>query len=297
MQADLDIHRAAIKNRKSYQFGQTFQIALQQFVSRPIADLLTIAVLAVVLALPMSLFWLLTNMPTVLQSWDYSPKVALYLKADVTAGQAQNLLSQIEKREDVAKAVYISPEQGLKDLAQQTQINVADKLTNNPLPGVIEILPKGLPSTTQIAQFAGEFKTFAQVEQVQLNKALMEQRYQWVQFAWQLFYFFTDLFAVIAVILIAKQLQLGYRDSFGALFLNGIFCGLGAGLFAWLLLVFGLPNIANAIPAWAGQFSAISNDLVSKFLLLSVGLGLVSAALASALLLIHPLQQNQPNSA
>lgn len=297
MQADLDIHRKTIKPKKplkALQLGQTFRIAWQQFVNRPVADLLTIAVLAVVLALPMGLFWLLSNAPTVLQSWDHSPKVTLYLKGDVTVEQSQALLQQIEKRDDVAKAVYISPEQGLKDLVQQTQMNVADKLANNPLPGVIEILPKGLPSSEKVAQLLGEFKAFSQIDKVQLNQAVMEQRYQALQFAWKVFYFFMGLCVVIALVLMAKQLQLGYRGNWGAVFVQGVFCSLGAGLLAWGLLVFGLPDITQMMPewtfAWTMHFSELSNELISKFLLLSVGLGVAGAALASALLLIHPLK-------
>lgn len=295
MQADFDIHRRSMRRESA--IAETLQIAWRQFIDRPIAALLTMIGLAVVLVLPLGAFWLLSNASNMPQSWEHSSKVTIFLKENVTTSQAESFLNQVVQRNDVAKAVYISPDQGLKDLIAETKVNMTDKLPNNPLPSVIEVLLKGIPSPEQVAKFEDSFKVSSVIEEVKLNKEALTQPYRKLQFAWQQFNFFVGLFVLVAVVMLANYLQFGFRDSFGALYINGAFYGLAAGLAAWVLLTVVSSYLGDTVQTWLGQPNSLSNDVIGKFLLLSVSMGLVSAVVATALLFVHPLSFEAENEA
>lgn len=83
--------------------------------------------------------------------------ISVYLKDDVTAAQAKNLVSQLQKQPNVASVVYLDKDAVLTAYMEQNAGNEAllqaISETNNPLPATIQIKPKSLNQIHEIRTF------------------------------------------------------------------------------------------------------------------------------------------------
>lgn len=146
---------------------QAALLSLGQISRAPLATLMICLVMGIALALPTGLFVLLKNVAVLNQHWDSRSPIMLYLKIPTTDTQAQTLLKQIAARPDVAKVQYISPEAGLAEFQQQSDLgSVLSGLKQNPLPAVLVVTPKveDIQSSTTITALRDALQTLPQVE-------------------------------------------------------------------------------------------------------------------------------------
>lgn len=161
-------------NRTQLLYTQHVQAALQSlqlFGRRPLANAMTVFVIAIALALP-AFFWVFADNVTQLTShWHGGGQIALYLKPALPPKAQQALLQQLRARQAVAKAVYKSPEQGLEEISQQEGMqDIRRYLPENPLPGVIEIYPAPtIDSPAKLDLLSRELRALPQVDQVKLD--------------------------------------------------------------------------------------------------------------------------------
>jgi cell division transport system permease protein len=131
------------------QHGQSLVSSLRRLAARPLATILTLAVLALALTLPL-LFWLLLdNAKSLNGTVEDARAVSVFLKPDLDAAAVQSLATQLRARDDVGAVEIKSPEQGLEEFRSQSGFADALKVLHyNPLPAVLVVTPRSAKNDT-----------------------------------------------------------------------------------------------------------------------------------------------------
>lgn len=293
LQSWLESHRASLVD------------SLRRLARQPIGSFFTCLVMAVALSLPMGLSLLLDNVERLGGSWQRAAQISLFLELSASERDGQALSEQIAAMDDVAEVDWISREQALEEFQQLSGLGQALKeLPDNPLPGVVLVTPNEVDKSKlealrlRLAQLPG-------VEQAQLDLVWVE-RLSAILGLGDRFVFGLSLLLILALLLvIGNTIRLhienrraeieviklvGGTDGYVRrpfLYMGALY-GCGAGIFAWLLLAFGLDWLNDAVIRLSGlygsDFALIgvpSSDGLS-LLLGAVLLGYIGAWLAVA---------------
>ena len=283
--------------------------SLGRFFQRPFATLLTVGVMAVAIALPLSLGLALANMERFSGQVRESRQVTVFLKTEVDAAAAQRIAEQLRQRADVAEVSVRTPEQGLAEFRQMSDLAGAlDALPENPLPTVLIALPKddGLV-------LAKAVKELPEVELVQHDEIWRERLSAWLGFGARLTWVIAALLGLGVLLVVGNTIrleigarreeigvlqQLGATDGFVRrpfLYL-GAWYGAAAGALALgLLALAGLavqPSLSRLVGSYGGRFSLAGPGWPGALaiVLASIAFGWLGAWLASG----HHLRQTRP---
>lgn len=121
---------------------QVFLASLGRICRSPVSSIMTIAVIAISLAMPAGMHVLIKNIETVTAGWDGAAQISLFIKKDISEDKAENLQRQISMMPEVESTEYISPMSALEEFKKLSGFGQAlDALDDNPLPAVIVIRP------------------------------------------------------------------------------------------------------------------------------------------------------------
>ncbi|ANS83865.1 permease-like cell division protein FtsX [Vibrio scophthalmi] len=110
--------------------------------SRPLGNILTLAVISMALTLPASLYLLGKNIAVATTNVAGPSHVSGYIKEQTPEPRIMVLKDELESLPEVAAVDYISPQQGLDDLSQYSGFDQAISLLDDyALPGVLVITP------------------------------------------------------------------------------------------------------------------------------------------------------------
>ena len=142
--------------------------SLGRLASRPLGSLLTIAVMGLALALPLTFFLLLSNVHRLGNTLGQNQAVNVFLQAGQNASQAQMLGTQIGGRPEVASVRVKTPQEGLQELAGMQGFSGAlDMLDSNPLPFVLQVEPRPTVSAQAISAMVSDIRAMPGVAMVQ----------------------------------------------------------------------------------------------------------------------------------
>jgi cell division transport system permease protein len=168
--------------------------SIKALCDTPLATCMTLMVIAIALTLP-SLFWLLgTNIKQLTSGWQQEEHISLYLQVSLNEAQTEDILARVRQTEGVFNAKLISAREGLVQLQGQEGLNdIAEYLSDNPIPAVIDVTPTPLLNTPEkIASLFQQLKAYPHIEQAKLDM-------QWV----------ARLYAILGfVTVLAKSLML-----------------------------------------------------------------------------------------
>ena len=97
-------------------FTRHLQVALNslgRLVREPIGSLMTVAVIAIALALPSGLYLLTGNLQRLSTHWDGDTTISLFLKQETSIEQATSLTAQLNKWNELDAVQLITPDQAL----------------------------------------------------------------------------------------------------------------------------------------------------------------------------------------
>ncbi|GAK84806.1 cell division protein FtsX [Vibrio ponticus] len=110
--------------------------------SRPLGNILTLAVISMALTLPATLYLLGKNVAVATTNVAGPSHVSGYIKERTPEPRIMVLKDELESLAEVSKVEYISPQQGLADLSQYSGFEQAiSLLEDDSLPGVLVITP------------------------------------------------------------------------------------------------------------------------------------------------------------
>lgn len=284
--------------------------SLGRAMRKPWATLLTMAVMALALTLPLGLSIALDNLKQFAGSVQQSRDINVFLKTDVDAAAATALAASLRGRADVAAVALRTPEQGMAELRDSAGLGEAlDALDDNPLPTLLIVTP----AAADDAQLAASLSALPQADLVQ-HDALWRKRLDgWLRFGERLVQVLSVLLGAGAALVVGNTVRLDIqsrREEIGVLQLLGAsdgfirrpflylgaWYGFGAGVLALgLLAVSGLalgPPLAELADSYGSHFALHGLDaLHSAFVLLgTLLLGWLGAWLVTG----HFLRQTRP---
>lgn len=121
----------------------SFLGSCMRLLATPAQTLMTSLVVAIALALPMTLLMTLDNVNELGASWDANPKVSVYLNIRAKPTAVEQFISKLEAFTEVEKVEYLSPDDALADFQEFSGFEgVLNALEQNPLPPTVIISPK-----------------------------------------------------------------------------------------------------------------------------------------------------------
>lgn len=124
--------------------AQVFFYSLGQLAHTPVTTLMTLLVIAITLVLPGGLYLTVDNLQQLGGQLGQSTRITLFLKKDLSQDKTHILLDYLKRDNDVAQLEYLSPKQALEDFKSLSGFSgVIDHLPDNPLPGVVRVVPDG----------------------------------------------------------------------------------------------------------------------------------------------------------
>jgi cell division transport system permease protein len=151
--------------------AQAFLGALGRLLRSPFASFLTILVVSVALALPMSLKLFVSNARLATGDFKDAVDLSVYFKTDVPLVKAQQLATSARERSGVAEVTLIPADQALEEFKKYSGFGEAlQVLENNPLPHVLHVRPSPDASTpAAVESLRAYFVAWPEVDIVQID--------------------------------------------------------------------------------------------------------------------------------
>lgn len=145
--------------------------SLGRIVRNAFTSIMTVIVIAIAISLASGFYLLVVNMQQLTGGLESSNQISLFLKSNVSDNAGKNLVDKIKQNDAVTDVVLITKEQALKEFKIYSGFGDAlNVLEQNPLPTVIQILPKNTLNDMQaIESLMSEFNRMPQVDFAQLD--------------------------------------------------------------------------------------------------------------------------------
>lgn len=176
----------------------------------------TVFTITLILILPLFLGLLMGQLKPLVSDWRQGKEVSLYLDDSFRPQDEADLMGRILATEGVYSAVFVSPEASLKALeSQEGMEDIRQYLPENPLPAMIEVMPKHTIDTPEkLERLAARLKQYTHVEQARLNRDWVGKLYAALDFLTHLTWFFGALFGFMVVFIIRNLLRLAAHEHY-----------------------------------------------------------------------------------
>ncbi len=229
--------------------------SLGRLTREPLASLMTVAVIAIALALPSALYLLTNNLQRLSTHWDGDTTISLFLKLQTAADQTQNLAHQIKQWKEIEAVQVITPDQALEEFRSQSGFGDAlEILQENPLPPVIAVKPtRQFSHPDDISQLLEKLKALSEVEMAQLDLQWVKRFNALLVLVKQGIWLLASLLGLAVLLIIGNTIRLEIQNRkqeieitnlIGAthgfirrpFLYSGLWYGLAGAVLAWLLI-------------------------------------------------------------
>lgn len=186
--------------------------SLRRFASTPISTTMTLLVVALALALPVSLYLLLGNAERLTSSWDGQAQISLYLRSDVSADKQTALQKELGARSDVARAKLITPALALDEFRELSGYGEAlNLLDSNPLPAVIVIQPANIQPDT-VKKLRDDLAALPEVEGADIDLAWVQRLAAILEVGQRVLLALAGALAATVLLVIGNTIRLGFES-------------------------------------------------------------------------------------
>ena len=280
--------------------------ALGRLAQQPFANLMTILVIAVTLALPAAMYLVIKNARAISGNLENALDFSVYLTTDTSLAEAGNLAKIIGQRADVENVVFVSAEEALEEFKKHSGFGSAlDHLEGNPLPHTLVVRPSGANTAQSMSLLNEELTNLPETDLVQVDTEWVQRFLAILDMLQRAIAMGGVLLGVAIIIIIGNTIRLDIQNRreeievtklIGAsnafvrrpFLYTGLWYGLGGGLLALALVGYGLYALDEPITRLAGLynsgFSALGLGLRESLTIVGVGvlLGLTGSWIAAA---------------
>jgi cell division transport system permease protein len=277
--------------------AQTFVGSLGRIAQQPIAAFMTMAVIAVALALPLFLNLLLQNARVATGNLNEAFNLSVYMDKKAGATRVQAVAKQLRSKADVAGLKVITADEAMAEFRKDSGFGKAlDALTDNPLPDTLIVTPTLVASTPAgTERLRAAIAAIPDVQSVQIDTEWIKRLHAILGILRQVVLLTGGLLALGIVLIVSNTIRLdilnrraeievmklvGASDGFARrpFLYSGIWYGLGGGLLALIL-------VATAAQLLAAPIEQLARLYGSAFRLGGLGalLGIEVLGLAVAL--------------
>lgn len=287
--------------------GWSAVASLRRLARRPLGTLMTVAVLGLALALPLTFYLLLANVQSMGRALGDNPAVSVFLKADQAGAQANLLAGELRGRPEVAAVTVRTPQQGLDELATLQGFSGAVHALDeaNPLPWVLLVQPRDGLDAAAVDRLVASLRGERAVDLVQDSGQWRQRLDALLGVGHRVVLVLAGLLALAALLVVGNTVRTdiaGRSEEIGVLLLLGasrafvrrpyLYAGLWYGLFGGALASLLALGIEWALAAPAAELDrsyggALDLGALPWWLLLAVPLaaallGWLGARLVSA---------------
>lgn len=256
--------------------------SLHRLVTQPFNSFITVAVIAIALALPSSFYVLLGNAHEIGKQWDSTTQISLYIDRRASDKAIDDLQKTLGLWPEIDRITFISKEQGLADFRKHSGFSdVLAHLSDNPLPAVLEILPQeSIDSSQKAKALLDKLQQQPIVESAQLDMEWLERLALMLEIGQRITFALVLLLSLGVLLIIGNTIRLeienrrdeiivaklvGATDAFvrRPFLYTGLWYGLAGGLVASVIVAISLWVLST--PA-----SALAHAYQSDFRLLGI---------------------------
>jgi len=280
--------------------------ALGQLARQPVATGLTVAVIAIALALPASLQVLVQGAQRIAGNWDSIRDFSVYLKPGTDLASARRLAREVSDHPAIATAELISADQALEDFRSDPAFGEAlQALKENPLPHTLSVRPESAATAESLVEFKVELAGRPDVDLVQLDTQWLQRLGAILDVIRRTVWMVGGLLVGAVIVIIGNTIRLdiqnrrqeievskllGATDAFvrRPFLYIGLWYGAMGGLASLLILLAGFAILAapleRLIALYGGDYGGLGLEPATATLVLAggVGSGLIGAWLAVA---------------
>jgi cell division transport system permease protein len=286
--------------------AQTLLGSLGRIVRHPIATAMTIAVIAVALALPLFFNVLLQNTRTATANWNQAFELSVYLTQKAGTDRAEALAKQLRARPDVAAVRVVTADQALAEFRRSSGFGKAlDALEDNPLPNTLIVTPTIAASTPgATVTLKTSIVAAADVDAVQLDTEWVQRLNAMLDVMRRVLWLTGGLLGLSVVLVVGNTIRLdilnrreeievmklvGATDGFARrpFLYSGVWYGLGGGVGAVIVVAIAVAVLSRPLghlaSLYGSQFhlTGLSFGSVVRILGVSVALGWLGSWIAA----------------
>jgi cell division transport system permease protein len=286
--------------------AQTLIGSLGRIVRNPLATAMTVAVIAVALALPLFFNVLLQNTRSATANWNQAFELSVYLTRKAGPERAEALAKQLRGRADVAQVRVITADQALAEFRTASGFGKAlDALDGNPLPNTLVVTPTLAASTPEATvALKTSLETLADVDAVQLDTEWVQRLNAMLDVLRRVLWLTGGLLGLSVVLVVGNTIRLdilnrrdeievmklvGATDGFARrpFLYSGVWYGLGGGIGAVIVVAVAVEVLSKPLGRLASlygsqfQLAGLSFGSVARILGLSVVLGWLGSWIAA----------------
>lgn len=178
------------------------------FFRQPIGALLILAMLAMAMTLPLTLYLGVQSSQNVLNKLSETPKITVYLEPAATETDVDALKKMFTEDKRIKQATFISKEDGLEEMknALDSQ-DIVSMLDDNPLPDSFVITPVS-NAPDAVTTLKTEVEQFPMVESSQMDSEWMKTLYQVNDFVQKVFWFLAITLSLAFVLVAHNTIRL-----------------------------------------------------------------------------------------
>ena len=266
---------------------------------------MTVAVIAIALALPTGLYVLLGNLSPVSVGWDNSAQISLFLKSGVSDKQADSLANKLRLYDDIEKVTLIHRDRALEEFQRVSGFGDAiEALGENPLPHVLAVQPRVDPRRPdKIDHLLKELRQLSQVDIAQLDLQWVKRLYAMLDIAHRGIWVISLLLGIAVLLVVGNTIRLDIQNRreeiqvtklIGAtngfirrpFLYTGLWYGISGGILAWILTSLSIGLVEDSVARLAVlynsdfQLAGLQGDETLLLIGLSCSLGLLGSWLA-----------------
>ena len=300
---------AQVKPNSSNQFQSYVDIhahalfsSLGRLTRTPAAFIMTVLVLAVSMALSTSFYLMIKNFQLLTGTIEASNQISVYLKPAVSQDTTSKLIETILKDPQVLAVQAISPEDGLAEFKANSGLAEAiDALHENPLPAVLQVLPKDtLKEQQDLKILLSKLQLMPEVDVVKSDMQWIKRLRGIMAVAKQLVLLLSGLFAMAVLLIVGNTVRLELKSRQPEVLITqlvgatnayirrpflytGFWLGFLASVAAWFIVTLSLLIMREPIQTVSQQYNSQYNvaflDYVETGTLIGVAslLGIIGA--------------------
>jgi cell division transport system permease protein len=286
--------------------AQTLVGSLGRIVQHPTATFMTMAVIAVALALPLVLTVFLQNTRTATADWNQGVDISVYMDKKAAPARTQALAKLLRLRPDVAAVLVITADEALQQFRNASGFgNALDALSDNPLPETLVVTPAPAAGTAQdMETLKAAISASPGVQTVQIDTEWVKRLHAMMDILRRVVWLTSALLGLGVVLVVGNTIRLdilnrraeievmklvGATDGFARrpFLYTGIWYGTGGGILALVLVGVAVELLAKPVDRLAAlygsqfQLRGLGFSSGVAVLALAIGLGWLGSWLAA----------------
>lgn len=179
-----------------------------------LAAIMTAAVIGIALAMPSSLYILLTNLDRLSGNWNGQASLSVFLKQDIADSAASALADRVRDWPEVAEIKLITPNEALEEFRQHSGFAGAlEALDENPLPAVLTVMPTPAHTGPEAANaLRAKFQALPETELAQLDLQWVQRLTAMLEIAERGILVISVLFALAVLLVVGNTIRLEIQN-------------------------------------------------------------------------------------